>query len=67
MIESGRWPGLEQGIDEAEEELGEVEPDPADLEAGEEDDGQQQREPRQQQRQRAADAAPRTLYVPATS
>ncbi|HWK65385.1 MAG TPA: DUF1073 domain-containing protein [Rhizobiaceae bacterium] len=36
MIESGRWPGLEQGIAEADEELGEVEPDPTDLEtAGE--------------------------------
>lgn len=56
MIESGRWPGLEQGIDEAEEELGEVEPDPADLET--EQEGQEQ-----QQRQQATDATPRTLYV----
>ncbi|MFC6487351.1 anti-CBASS protein Acb1 family protein [Nitratireductor sp. GCM10026969] len=53
MIESGRWPGIEQALQEAEEELEEptLDPDEGDLETG---------QPGQQQ---AADAAPRTLYV----
>lgn len=57
MIESGRWPGIEQALEEsaAELELPTPDPDEDDLEAEEEEEEEEQ--------QQAADAAPRTLYV----
>ena len=55
MIESGRWPGLDEALEESDEEIdGTVNPD--ELEAGEAEEV-----PKNQQT--AADAVPKTLYV----
>lgn len=55
MIESGRWPGLDEALEESDEDIdGTVNPD--ELEAGEAVEV-----PKNQQT--AADAAPKTLYV----
>jgi uncharacterized protein len=55
MIESGRWPGLDEALEESDEEIdGTVNPD--ELEAGEAVEV-----PKNQQM--AADAVPKTLYV----
>ena len=53
MIESGRWPGLDEAIEESNNDL-DANGNPEDLDMSEEE---------QTPRQNAADAAPRTLYV----
>jgi len=50
MIDSGQWPGLEQGLEEFEEETGDFDPDAGRGDVEEDPSG-------------IADAAPRTLYV----
>jgi uncharacterized protein len=54
MIESERWPGIEQALDEATEELDVPDPDGDDADVT---------VPQGQRATVAADAAPRTLYV----
>jgi uncharacterized protein len=55
MLESGRWPGLDEALEESNQDI-EAGLDPDALETGEEDENQTNR-------QNTADAAPRTLYV----
>lgn len=71
MIESGRWPGLDQAIDESQAELG-LPPEGADLDQTQDDpadpaavDAMQQRGTitRDQALVMLADAQPRSLYV----
>lgn len=53
MIESGRWPGLDEALEESNNDL-DANINPEDLDMSEQE---------QTPRQNAADAAPRTLYV----